>query len=173
MNKNNNLLETIDLTKKDKEIYITNVLKMSKKSIIINKNIINRYEFLLPYINQEALFFENIYFSIFYILIFEMEEDGKKDNCIIYNFMIDKLNKKYVKNSLSYFELKDIIMNNLFFTKMKKSFLYSYVHLSSFEYDFNNDINEWLNMIKYEDINYDYIYLSKSKNNILEFDYSY
>ncbi len=174
---------TIDVTKK---VYITNTLQLSKKYIFINKNIIHRYPFLSNFINEEALFFEDIYFSIFYILTFEEEEydennkenikykeeikDNKKSKCLIYNFIIDKLHKSYSKNSLPYYDFKDALLN-LYFINLKKSFIYSNLHLSGYEYDLNHDINEWLNMVKYEDIVYNYAYLSRKEK--IECDYTF
>ncbi len=175
MNKNHSdLSKTNDLTNK---VYITHSLQISKKNIIINKNIINRYNFLSIFINEEALFFEDIYFSIFYILTFENEEeeskeenkkDSKKGKCLIYNFIINKLNKSYCKNSLPYYDFKDALLN-LYFVNLKKSFIYSNLHLSGYEYDLNNDINEWLNMVKYEDVVYIFPYISQ----IMKFEHDY
>ena len=54
--------------------------------IIINKNIINRYNFLSFFINEEALFFEDIYFSIFYIYY-------------IYIYMLSSINHNSLINS--------------------------------------------------------------------------
>lgn len=172
---------TTDLTKK---VYITNSLQINKKNIIINKNITTRYPFLISFINEEALFFEDIYFSIFYILTFENdseeynEEDKKdtkntkntKNSCIIYNFIIDKLKKSYCKNSLPYFDFKDALLN-LYFINLKKSFIYSNLHLSGYEYDLNHDINEWLNMVKYEDVIYSFPYISRILT--IEHDYTF
>ncbi len=186
MNNSNHNKITTDLTKK---VYITNSLQISKKHIIINKNIINRYPFLSIFINEEALFFEDIYFSIFYILTFEEDdinedninkdninekkikegkEGNKKNKCLIYNFIIDKLNKSYCKNSLPYYDFKDALLN-LYFINLKKSFIYSNLHLSGYEYDLNHDINEWLNMVKYEDVVYIFPYISR----ILEIEHDY
>ncbi len=188
MDNNNNNKITTDLTKK---VYITNTLQISKKYIIINKNIINRYNFLSFFINEEALFFEDIYFSIFYILTFEEDDNSENDNsedeikelkkvkkvkedkkgkCLIYNFIIDKLNKSYCKNSLPYYDFKDALLN-LYFINLKKSFIYSNLHLSGYEYDLNHDINEWLNMVKYEDVTYIYPYISRIVQ--IEHDYTF
>lgn len=153
---------------KPKKVYITNSLQLSKKYIIINKNIINRYNFLSSFTNEEALFFEDIYFSIFYILTFEEDEEckenkeeyNKKSKCLIYNFIIDKLKKSYCKNSLPYYDFKNAILN-INFTQFKKSFIYSNLHLSGYEYDLNHDINEWLNMVKYKDVIYIFPYISR------------
>ncbi len=173
-------------TELKKKVYITNQLNISKKYSVINKAMINRYSFLSPFINEEALFFEDIYYSIFYILVFEdnecdkcdeydykyneFNENHKKSKCVIYNYMIDKLNKRYCKNSLSYYEFKDALLN-LYFVNLKKSFIYSNLHLSGYEYDLNHDINEWLNMVKYEDVTYTYLYISRVKN--IEYDYTF
>lgn len=129
-----------------KKVYITNSLQISKKHIIINKNITNRYPFLSSFSNEESLFFEDIYFSIFYILTFEESEENeepienkksKKSKCIIYNFIIDKFKKSYCKNSLPYFDFKDALLN-LYFIYLKKSFIYSNLHLSGYEYDLHH-----------------------------------
>ncbi len=197
MNNNNDEKITNDVTKK---VYITNSLQLSKKYIVINKNIINRYHFLSFFINEEALFFEDIYFSIFYILTFEEDDENHEDNenqkddenqeddkskeakerkvkeknkkgkCLIYNFIINKLNKSYCKNSLPYYDFKDALLN-LYFINLKKSFIYSNLHLSGYEYDLNHDINEWLNMVKYEDVIYIYPYISRIVN--IEHDYTF
>jgi len=187
MNNQINILNkplTTDVTKK---VYITHALQLSKKYIVINKNIINRYHFLSIFINEEALFFEDVYFSIFYILTFEEDnEENKKDEeenpqnksniksskskCIIYNFIIDKLSKSYCKNSLPYYDFKDALLN-LYFENLKKSFVYSNLHLSGYEYDLNHDINEWLNMVKYEDVVYIFPYISQIRQ--IEYDYTY
>jgi hypothetical protein len=105
---------TTDLTQSyiTKKVYITNTLQLSKKNIIINKDIINRYIFLSSFMSEEALFFEDIYFSIFYILTIEEDEnENKKSKCIIHNFMIDKLKKSYCKNSLPYYDFKNGLLN--------------------------------------------------------------
>ena len=82
--------------------------------------------------------------------------------------MIDKLKKSYCKNSLPYYDFKDGLLN-INFILFKKSFIYSNLHLSGYEYDLNHDINEWLNMVKYEDVIYILPYISQIK----KFDYDY
>ena len=155
-----------------KNVYITNTLQISRKNIIIDKHMINRYIFLSSFLHEEAIFFEDIYFSIFYILTIEEDDNNdnqnKKSKCIIHNFMIDKLKKSYCKNSLPYYDFKDGLLN-INFRLFKKSFIYSNLHLSGYEYDLNHDINEWLNMVKYEDVIYILPYISQIKN----FDYDY
>jgi hypothetical protein len=156
-----------------KPLTLTNVYKnknqlmnLHKKNIIIDKIIINKYNFLSSYINYKSLFFEDSYFSIFYIL--EEDVENNKENIIIYNFIIDKLNKSYCKNSMSYYDFKNAILN-INFSLLKKSFIFSNLHLSGYEYDFNNDINEFLNKVIYIDIIYSYTYASK----IIKIDFDY
>ncbi len=168
--KKNNLTNDVTNNSLKNKVYITNTLEISKKNIQINKDIINRYSFLSSYIHEEALFFEDIYYSIFYILTFEIkEEDEEKSECFIYNFIVDKMNKSYSKNSLPYYDFKNSLLNLIHLDK--RSFIYSQLHLSSYEYDLNHDINEWLNMVKYEDIVYIYPYISRKEK--IECDYHF
>ncbi len=173
---------------KQQSYYASNSIHLSKKNITIDPNLIIRYPFLSPFLHYHTLFFEDIYFSILYIQCFNDDnidnmdtnkEDIKpskfknikkinKKNIIIYNFIIDKLNKRYCKNSMNYEEFKDSILN-LYFCNMKKSFIYSNLHLCGYEYDLNHDINEWLNQVKYIDTTYIYRYGSK----IIEIDKDY
>jgi hypothetical protein len=152
---------------KKQSFYASNSIQLSKKNITIDQNLIERYPFLSPFLHYNILFFEDIYFSILYIQENSYQKINKK-NIIIYNFIIDKLNKKYCKNNMIYEEFKDSLLN-LNFSNMKKSFIYSKLHLSGYEYDLNHDINEWLNQVKYIDTIYHYHYGSK----IIEIDKDY
>ncbi len=163
-----------------KPYQIQNILNLKKQNITIDKTIILRYPFLQEFLFYDALFFEDAYYSILYIQYFEYISDddiylermsykkiNKKilkkhsnENIIIYNFIIDKLQKSYIKNSMNYIELKDALLN-IQFSLLKRSFIYSNLHLSGYEADMNNDINEWLNNRYYEDIIYMYPYISK------------
>lgn len=149
------------------KFYASNIIKLCKRNIIIDLSIIERYKFLNQFLNHEGLLFEDIYFTILYIKNYE-EDDENKSVVTIYNFIIDKLHKSYCKNSMNYEELKDSILN-LYFYNMKKSFIYSNLHLSGYEYDMNHDINEWLNNVKYIDTIYQYPYISK----VIEIDKDY
>lgn len=165
-----------------KEYQIQNILYLKKRNITIDKTIILRYPFLQEFLFYDALFFEDAYYSIFYIQYFENNSDDEisieslkkyknvkkikislkhpNENIIIYNYIIDKLQKSYIKNSMNYIEVKDALLN-IQFSSLKRSFIYSNLHLSGYEGDMNNDINEWLNSKYYEDIVYIYPYISK------------
>lgn len=162
----NNIQDSTNISNNNLPYFASNLLKITKINNTISSTMIERYPFLRSFINFSYLFFEDIYFSIIYIQEEDQDEEikenypNKKKYIIIHNFIINKIHKTYCKNSMNYEEFKDSLLN-LYFGNLKKSFLYSNLHLSGYEYDFNNDINDWLNKVLYIDTIFYYHYGSK------------
>ncbi len=155
-------------------VFTSSTFQLHKRNIQIDSSIIQRYRFLSPFLNCRALFFEDLYYSIFYIQSDDEEEKEDEEeissSIIIKNYIIDKLHKCYSCNQMNYDEYKRSLLCNQT-ELLKRSFHESYLHLKGYEYDLNHDINEWLNGIIYIDTTYFYHYGSKIIS--IEKDYTY